>query len=156
MVNKLCHYRLAILLIGSALAPLALPAAENEPNSVATMKEALDLAADDGRLVFVELMAWNCPHCQAFEKTVLDSKVFQEYASESLHLVFYDIKRQSRLTREQRNEIAELIKEHQVKFTPAILVFSPDGALLLETTGYNGTAPEKIVEHLESLENRDD
>lgn len=34
--------------------------------TVATMREALDLATGDGRLVFVELMAWKCQRCEAF------------------------------------------------------------------------------------------
>lgn len=119
--------------------------------TVATMREALDLATGDGRLVFVELMAWKCPHCEAFAKQVLASNVFRAYAGESLHLVIYDIKRQSALTNEQRAEISELIKEHKVKFTPTILVFAADGSLLLSTTGYQGTPPEKIVEHLKGL-----
>ena len=136
MVNRLPLCRLVILLLGAILLPFPSAGEEGGPVPVATLREARALAAADRRLVFVELMAWDCPHCRAFEKQVLDSKTFRDYASRSLHLVFYDIKRQSQMSEEQRSEVKELIREHLVRFTPTILVFSPDGALLLETTGY--------------------
>lgn len=151
---RLLLCRLVLPLLGTSLtilAPLPLRGEDAELVTVPTLREARALAAEDRRLVFVELMAWNCPHCLAFEKTVLASEAFRDYAGRALHLVFYDIKQQTRMSAEQRTEVTDLIRKHLVKFTPTILVFSPDGDLLLQTTGYKGTAPEKIVEHLESL-----
>jgi len=123
------------------------------PTVISSLEEAAALAKEDGRLVMVEIKAWHCGHCRSFEAKVLRSEEFRAFASESLHLVRYDIARRSELSEVQRKELDTLMKAHTVKLTPTILVFSPKGDILLRTEGYEGSPATRIVEHLRGLLN---
>ena len=152
-VSRMLRVGLAGVLLALVLPGSGSPAEEEgeELPRCPTLAEALDRAKEDRKLVFLELVAWNCPHCREFEEKVLTSEVFREFARSSMHLVIYDIGRKGDLTAEQAGELQELMTRFQVEYTPTIVVFSPDGEVMLRTQGYKGTPAEGVVGKLSEM-----
>ena len=151
MVTRLPFRILTLTFSIFTLFPIALAAEEGTLSVVDTVEEAIALAEKNNRQVLLEIHQTGCSHCQLFQKKVLESNAFQEYAKKHLYLVFYDIKKKQELTEKQSAELTELMRDHHVQFTPTIIVFSPSGEKLLRTQGYKGTPTEAVIANLKSL-----
>lgn len=107
---------------------------------------AKQLAASEGRLLFVEFMDPRCGHCLQFRKSVLETAVFARFATRDAVVAIFGVYDLQSLAPEESSALQLLVDEHQITETPTILIFTPDGSTLLHRlSGYDGTPAEVLV-----------
>jgi thioredoxin-related protein len=117
----------------------------------ATFTEAREKAKEDGRLIDLQFKASGRPHCRSFREKVLGSAEFQDFARKQLPLVIDDLVRDDLLSPEQAKELEELRALHSLRYTPTVVVFSPQGVEVLKVEGYKGESAGDFVSSLERL-----
>lgn len=125
--------------------------ARSELKSAASFSAAQAKAKSEQRLLFLMFKSVDCRHCRKFSDKVLSTEVFQQFASDHLSLMIYDVDAYAALPEAERQLALSLEQKYDVDQMPAIVVYSPDGAELLKTQGYRGTEAEKIVAQLKTL-----
>lgn len=115
-----------------------------------TLKKAVERAAEEQKLVFVDLYATWCGPCQQMTRTVFPQKEVGDYMNEHFVSVKYDI--------EKELDGKELKRRYAVRSIPTYLVFDGSGRLVLT---FGGALPadkfrekmQRIVEKKEGVWN---
>lgn len=103
------------------------------------------VANTEDKLVFLEFMSSTCPHCQAFEKTVLGDEAFIAFANDRLVALIYDYQEMSDLPEAERERREKLMEQLKVTGFPTIFLIAPDGSILHRSSGYDGSSAETII-----------
>lgn len=127
--------------------------AEAEPTELQVLTD-LDAAKaqskETGKPIFLEFMSSNCPHCQAFKKTVLSDPAFVAYANKNLIIVIHDYQQLSKLPASEKAARKALMVEFKVEAFPTILLIDKTNQTLLRTEGYSGTSAKEFIASLQN------
>jgi hypothetical protein len=125
---------------------------KSEPASVPTLAVVRTKEKQNRWLVSPLLEARYGSHCQQFDKAVMGGREIQSFARECLYLVIYDIANRDEMMAGQREVVDAPLKQHQVRFAPAILVLLPGGEALLHPEGDEGTPAAMFASQLAKLQ----
>lgn len=137
---------LLLTLTGISTRAQQAPALTKERN----YSSALAKAKSGKRLLFVMFEADDCKHCARFAEKVMNTATFRNFAKDHLALLFYNFDTLDSLPQSEQRIADQFVLNFDIKITPTILVFHPDGTNILKTKGYRGTGAEKIVKQLQS------
>jgi HEAT repeat protein len=118
----------ALLAAALALAVLPMTAAPAAPVVHATIRSAMEAAAQDQSLALAVFSATWCAPCKKLKAETLGSAEFQEQAG-ALHLAEIDVDAE-----------AALARDYSVSSVPTLVILTPDGKIVCHTTGFLRTA----------------
>lgn len=92
-----------------------------------------------------------CPWCVKFDKEVLDTKDFKDYAAKNLVLVTVDFPRQKPQSEEQKKANNELQEKYNVNGFPTFIVLDSNGKKIGEQVGYTPGGPKPFIDKIEGF-----
>ena len=109
-------------------------------------------AQKENKAVFVEFTGsdW-CPPCKKLKAAILESPVFQEYASKKLVLLEVDFPRQTEQAAELKSQNAKLKQRFKITGYPTVILLDKNSKELDRWVGFGGESPEEYIAKLEAL-----
>jgi thioredoxin-related protein len=92
-----------------------------------------------------------CPACIRFNKEVLDSSVFQEYAAKNVVVVEVDFPQNKAQSDELKKTNAALQDRFKVEGFPTLIVLDKDGKEIGRQVGYEADGPKPFIAKLEEF-----
>jgi thiol-disulfide isomerase/thioredoxin len=95
----------------------------------AQIDEAFELARTLQKPVLIDFWANNCKGCQRMDAVTYEDAAVQEYLEENYILVKFHV---SQITK----DFSKVYIPYGLQWTPALFIYSPDGAVVRNITGY--------------------
>lgn len=114
------------------------------------LETALKKAKEENKAVLVNFTGsdW-CIWCKRLNEEVFSQNAFKDYADENLILVRIDFPQNIEQSVETKMYNNQLAQRYGVRGFPTVLLFNPQGKLVLQT-GYQQGGPAAYVNHLKS------
>lgn len=127
-----------------------LPAGAAETQWLTDLPEALAKAKAENRMVLMDFTGsdW-CGWCIKFDKEVLSTPQFKDYAATNLVLVALDFPHKKPQSAALRKANEALSQKYSVDGFPTFVVLSRDGKEIGRQTGYEPGGPEAFIARLE-------
>ncbi len=113
-------------------------------------------AKAEHKLIFLSFTGsdW-CYYCQQFDKYVLDTPVFRDYAAKNLVLVEVDVPQHHRQPAALQAQNEKLVMKYDVHGFPTTILINSDGKELLRTEGYDdASGPKSFITQIDSTVKR--
>lgn len=146
MKTTLIRMATSLLLLGAATLQAG------EIKWLNSLPEAMQQAKAESKLVLLLFTGsdW-CPPCQRLKSSVLDSRIFAEYAAKNLVLVELDFPRRKEQSAELKGSNQALASQFKVKSYPTVVILDANGRELHRKTGYGGQSPEEYLADFKKL-----
>ena len=120
-----------------------------EPAWLTDLPKALAAAKAEHKMVLMDFTGsdW-CSWCIKFDKEVLSTEKFKEYAAKNLILVKVDFPRSLPQSDELKQANRELGKKYKVDGYPTFVVLDEGGKEIGRQEGYKAGGPEAFIEEL--------
>ncbi len=111
-------------------------------------------ARTEHKLVLIDFTGsdW-CPACIRFQKEVLDSKEFQDYAAKSVVTVELDFPDKKPQSDALKRANAALQTSYKVEGFPTLVVLDENGKEIGRQLGYDASGPKAFIAKLEKYKN---
>ena len=124
-------------------------------NWVLDIDTAFEQAKNNDKLVLVNFSGsdW-CGPCIRMKKEVFSSTEFKEFAKDNLVMVNADFPRmkKNKPSKEQQAKNGELAEKFNPKGSfPKTIILNPEGKVLLEWVGYNGSDASQYIDQISGL-----
>ncbi|MEA3465002.1 MAG: thioredoxin family protein [Thermodesulfobacteriota bacterium] len=115
------------------------------------LEQAKIEAKKDNKHIFISFSGsdW-CHWCIKFNKEVLSSQEFLDYADKNLVLMLVDFPKRQKQSKELKTRNDKLSREYGVRGFPSIAILNPAGKLI-KMTGYRRGGAKAYIEHLNAL-----
>jgi len=143
------------LLVGLLLAWVALPLAASEGEWLTDLPKALERAKSDKKMVLLDFTGsdW-CGWCIKFNKEVLSTTEFKQYAAKNLVLVEVDFPTRKKLAPELTKANAALKDKYKIDGYPTFVVLNAEGREVGRQIGYAEGGPKSFVAKLEGFKKK--
>jgi len=92
-----------------------------------------------------------CPPCMMLDKEVFSKKAFFDFAEANLVLVKLDFPRSKKQSAELKSQNEALARKYGIEGFPTIMILSPEGELVEQTTGYRRGGAEAYIEYIKEI-----
>jgi len=143
------------LLLGLLAAGAFAQAVASEGEWLTDLPKALAKAKDEKKLVLLDFTGsdW-CGWCIKFNKEVLATPEFKQYANKNLVLVELDFPRRKALSPELKKANEALKDKYRVDGFPTFVVLNGDGREVGRQVGYSEGGPKAFVAKLEGFKKK--
>lgn len=141
---------LAFIVLTAVLFGCSKKRANDNLNWEENLETALQEAKTQNKAVLVNFTGsdW-CVWCQKLSAEVFSKSEFEDYAEDNLILVKLDFPRNIEQSTETKMYNNQLMQKYGIKGFPTILLFNPQGKVVLQT-GYQPGGPVSYIDHLKS------
>ena len=141
---------LAFIVLTAVLIGCSKKGTNDNLNWEENLETALQEAKTQNKAVLVNFTGsdW-CVWCQKLSAEVFSKSEFEDYAEDNLILVKLDFPRNIEQSNETKMYNNQLMQKYGIKGFPTILLFNPQGKVVLQT-GYQPGGPVSYIDHLKS------
>jgi protein disulfide-isomerase len=141
------------LLMALAIGGLWLQVQAAESAWLTDLPKAEAQAKSQNKIVLMDFTGsdW-CPWCIKFDKEVLNTPEFQEYAAKNVVLVLLDYPRATVQSDDLKKANAALKDQYQIEGFPTLVVLDKDGKEIGRQVGYSEGGPKAFIAKLEGFE----
>jgi protein disulfide-isomerase len=141
---------LSTILLMALLIGCSKSGANDNLNWEENLETALQEAKTQNKAVLVNFTGsdW-CVWCQKLSAEVFSKSEFEDYAEDNLILVKLDFPKNIEQSTEIKRYNNQLAQKYGIKGFPTILLFNPQGKVVLQT-GYQPGGPVSYIDHLKS------
>ena len=140
------------LLVALAIGCLWLQAQAAESTWLTDLPKAQAQAKSENKIVLIDFTGsdW-CGWCIKFDKEVLDTPEFQDYAAKNVVLVKLDFPRKLVQADDLKKANAALQAQYDIHGFPTLLVLDKDGKEIGRQVGYSKGGPQAFIAKLEGF-----
>ena len=140
------------LLVALAIGCLWLQAQAAESTWLTDLPKAQAQAKSENKIVLIDFTGsdW-CGWCIKFDKEVLDTPEFQDYAAKNVVLVKLDFPRKLVQADDLKKANAALQAQYDIHGFPTLLVLDKDGKEIGRQVGYSKGGPQAFIAKLEKF-----
>jgi len=140
------------MLVALAIGCLWLQTQAAESTWLTDLPRAQAQAKSENKIVLMDFTGsdW-CPWCIKFDKEVLDTPEFQEYAAKNVVLVKLDFPHKLVQGDDLKKANAALKTQYDVHGFPTLLVLDKDGKEIGRQVGYSKGGPQAFITKLEGF-----
>ena len=140
------------LLVGLLLAWVALPLAASEGEWLTDLPKALERAKSDKKMVLLDFTGsdW-CGWCIKFNKEVLSTTEFKQYAAKNLVLVEVDFPTRKKLAPELTKANSALKDKYKINGFPTFVMLNAEGREVGRQEGYSEGGPKSFIAKLDGF-----
>ena len=143
------------LAFGLLIAWALLPVAASEGEWLTDLPKALERAKTEKKMVLLDFTGsdW-CGWCIRFNKEVLSTSDFKDYAGKNLVLVELDYPNRKKLSSELTKANAALKEKYKVDGFPTFVVLNGEGREVGRQVGYLAGGPTTFIAKLEGFKKK--
>jgi protein disulfide-isomerase len=140
------------LLVALAIGCLWLQTQAAESTSLTDLPKAEALAKSQNKIVLMDFTGsdW-CPWCIKFDKEVLNTPEFQDYAAKNVVLVELDYPNKTVQSDDLKKANAALRDRYKIEGFPTLVVLDKDGKEIGRQVGYSEGGPKAFIAKLEGF-----
>ncbi|MBU6996993.1 MAG: thioredoxin family protein [Theionarchaea archaeon] len=127
-MNKLVYLSIIIIALGAVY--FLFPQEQSSSTEVTTLEEAVLMAREENKLVFLYINSQNCPYCRMLEEEFSESEEFQRVIHEEYIWITLDFTKNLNLAR-----------RFGLQGPPAMIILDQNGTAI---TGIPGYPPEGV------------
>jgi protein disulfide-isomerase len=134
---------------------ILMPARGVELPWLTDLSKAQEKAKAENKVVLLDFTGsdW-CIWCIKFNKDVLSTPEFKEYADKNLVLVELDFPRNKELSDDLKKANGQLRDKYEVQGFPTFIVLGKDGKEIGRQVGYSEGGPKAFIEKLETFKKK--
>jgi protein disulfide-isomerase len=140
------------LLVALAIGCLWLQTQAAESTSLTDLPKAEALAKSQNKIVLMDFTGsdW-CPWCIKFDKEVLNTPEFQDYAAKNVVLVELDYPNKTVQSDDLKKANAALRDQYKIEGFPTLVVLDKDGKEIGRQVGYSEGGPKAFIAKLDGF-----
>jgi thioredoxin-related protein len=140
-MNKLVYLVIVVVALGALYYVIPQDGSHTEPpteTQAQTLEEAIQMANEQDKLVFVYINSTNCPYCRMMEKEFDQSDEFKKIIGEQFVWVTLDF---------QKN--LDLVRKYNLQGSPVIIIMDQNGEPITGMIGYPPNGIEDVIKMIE-------
>jgi protein disulfide-isomerase len=140
------------LLVALAIGCLWLQTQAAESTSLTDLPKAEALAKSQNKIVLMDFTGsdW-CPWCIKFDKEVLNTPEFQDYAAKNVVLVELDYPNKTVQSDDLKKANAALRDQYKIEGFPTLVALDKDGKEIGRQVGYSEGGPKAFIAKLDGF-----
>lgn len=138
LMNKLVYLIVVVVALGALYYVIPSPEGTYTETQAETLEEAIQMAEEQDKLVFVYINSDNCPYCRKMEKAFNTSKEFQTIIDERFIWVTLDFVKNP-----------ELVRKYNLQGPPVIIIMDQKGEAITGMLGYPPNGIEEVIKMIE-------
>ena len=140
------------LLVALAIGCLWLQTQAAESTSLTDLPKAEALAKSQNKIVLMDFTGsdW-CPWCIKFDKEVLNTPEFQDYAAKNVVLVELDYPNKTVQSDDLKKANAALRDQYKIEGFPTLVVLDKNGKEIGRQVGYSEGGPKAFIAKLDGF-----
>jgi thioredoxin-related protein len=137
-MNKLVYLSVIIIALGATY--FLLPQRQSPSTQAATLEEAVLMAREQDKLVFLYINSNNCPYCRMLEEEFAESEEFQSVIHEKYVWITLDFTKNLNLAR-----------RFGLQGPPAMIILDQNGTAITGIPGYPPQGVQDVIAMLKEV-----
>ncbi|MGD2249733.1 MAG: thioredoxin family protein [Candidatus Methanofastidiosia archaeon] len=137
-MNKLVYLIVVVVALGALYYLIPSQEGTYTETQAQTLEEAIQMAKEQDKLVFVYINSQNCPYCRKMEKEFDKSDEFKKIIDEQFVWVTLDFL-----------ENPGLVRKYNLQGPPVIIVMDQNGEAITGMLGYPPNGIEEVIKMIE-------